>query len=291
MVKSFRISFCQLRQKMSTVRIWLIFALVGCFLLENLRPVLEFSRAVDVPVTPYAFPHLTNDFVCQLVIMAGAVMIFCDAPFESAGTRYVLPRAGRFYWGLGQVFYIFLVSFLYVLFLLALSVLPFLGDLEIGVQWGKIWGTLAKTTAGMQFGLVFSVTEHMVSEFQAPAALAGSFALEWACTVWLGLLIYVLNKLTLSPAGTIAGAFVILLDVCISNDWLSSANRFSPITLAQLNAYSGWNLRYGITLAYGICFFVFGIGILSVLCIFVNYRDRFAGRENLWRKRWRRKLP
>ena len=290
MVKSFRIALCQLRQKTSTPRVWLILIMVGCFVLENLRPVLEFSHAVDVPVTPYAFPHLTNDFICQLIIMAGAVMIFCDAPFEGSGTLYVLPRAGRFHWGLGQVLYIFMMSFLYILFLLLLSVLPFLGNLEFGTQWGKIWGTLAKTNAGMQFGLIFSVTEHMISEFQAPAALAGSLALEWACTAWLGLLIYALNKWTLSPAGTITGAFLILLDICISNDWLYGANRFSPITLAQLNTYAGWNIRYGITLTYGICFFVFGIVILSGLCILGNYRDKFSGRRDLRRMRWKKKL-
>ena len=120
MGKAFRISFYQIRLRSGSLRIPLIFFMVGCFILENLRPVLEFSKAVEVPVSPYAFPHLTNDFVCQMVIMAGIVLVFCDAPFEEEGSFYLLPRAGKFYWGLGQIFYIFLMALLYVLFLLLL---------------------------------------------------------------------------------------------------------------------------------------------------------------------------
>lgn len=290
MGKAFRISFYQIRLRSGSLRIPLIFFMVGCFILESLRPVLEFSKAVEVPVSPYAFPHLTNDFVCQMVIMAGIVLVFCDAPFEEEGSFYLLPRAGKFYWGLGQIFYIFLMALLYVLFLLLLSVLPFLGHLAPGTEWGKIWGTLAKTNAGAQFGLTLGVTEYMVSEFQAPEALLASILLEWACAAWLGLLIYFLNKLTKSPAGTITGAFAVLLDICIANDWMNWANRFSPITLAQINAYAGWNLRYGVTPAYGICFFIFGIVGFGILGVLANYREKLGNGWYAWRKKWKRKI-
>ena len=130
----------------------------------------------------------------------------------------------------------------------------------------------------------------MVSEFQAPEVLFASILLEWACAAWLGLLIYFLNKLTKSPAGTITGAFAVLLDICIANDWMNWANRFSPITLAQINAYAGWNLRYGVTPAYGICFFIFGIVGFGILGVLANYRERLGNGWYAWRKKWKRKI-
>ena len=83
-----------------------------------------------------------------------------------------------------------------------------------------------------------------------------------------------MNKLTGKAVGTCVGAFFVLLDICISNDWMPWANRFSPITLAQINAYAGNNLKYHITFQYGIAFFTIGILVLSVLSILVNYREK-----------------
>lgn len=285
--KILRISVYHFRQITATARIPVVLVMIALFLFENMKPVSLFSYAVGVPVTPYAFPHLTNDYVCQLIMMAGAILLFCDAPFEGKESPYMIFRAGRFSWAGGQVLYIISLAFCYVVFLLIFRVIPFLGNLEFGTAWGKIWGTLAKTGAGIEFGIPVRITEYMVSHFKALPALCFSFLLEWACVVWLGLLIYFLNKISNGPAGTFAGAFCVLLDICIANDWINWANKFSPITLAQLNSYAGYNLRYHITLTYGILFFVIGILFLILLCFAANYKDKIRFLISSRRKRLR----
>ena len=174
--------------------------------------------------------------------MAGVIFIFSNAPYEDDGYFYMLSRSGKLSWALGQIFYSISISLIYILFLLLVSVLPLVGNMDIGCEWGKIWGTLAKTDAGIQVGLLFNVSEYMVSHYSALFALMISVILEWCCASWLGLLIYLLNKLTSKAIGTCAGALCVLFDICISNDWMAWANRFSPITLAQINTYSGINL-------------------------------------------------
>lgn len=72
-----------------------------------------------------------------------------------------------------------------------------------------------------------------------------------------------------------------LLDICISNDWMAWANRFSPITLAQLNSYTGYNLKYHITFEYGVSFFLIGMLLLTGLSVLANYKDKA---ENLLKK-------
>lgn len=273
-IRALRISVYNLRRTISSIRILTVLLIIACFITQNLQAVLEISDFVKIGITPYSFPHLVNDYVCQLVMMAGAVILFCNAPFEDDGYFYMLPRAGKRSWALGQVIYIVSASFLYVMFLLLMSILPLIGHMEFGSEWGKIWGTLAKTDAGVQFGLLFSVTEYMISNYSPIFALAVSVLLEWCCVSWLGLMIYFLNKLTGKAVGTCVGAFFVLLDICISNDWMPWANRFSPITLAQINAYAGYNLKYHITFQYGIAFFIIGIFVLSVLSILVNYREK-----------------
>jgi len=272
--RSLRIAFYHFRHITATARIPVVLIMVALFIMESLRAVTLFSDAVGIPATPFAFPHLTNDYVCQLIMMAGAILLFCDAPFEEKEYPYMLPRAGRLAWSIGQVIYIIGLALLYVLFIFLFSVLPLAGHLEFAGEWGKIWGTLAKTNAGTEFGVVLQVTEYMVSHYAALPALFISLALEWGCVTWLGLFIYFSNKLTNRPIGTFAGAFCVLLDICIANDWVCWANKFSPITLAQINTYTGYNLRYNITLGYGRGFFAVGILVLILLCIFANYKDK-----------------
>lgn len=279
--KALRISIYNFRKTISSIRILAVLLMIACFIIQNMEAVVEFSSLVKIRVTPYAFPHMVNDYICQLVIMAGGVILFCNAPFEDEGYFYMLPRAGKMSWTLGQVMSIVGISLFYVLFLLGMTLLPIIGNVDFGNEWGKIWGTFAKTDAGIQVGLLFQVTEYMISHYNARYALLISVLLEWWCVSWIGLLIYFFNKLTGKAIGTCMGAFCVLLDICISNDWMAWANRFSPITLAQLNSYTGYNLKYHITFEYGVSFFLIGMILLTGLSVLANYKDKA---ENLLKK-------
>lgn len=292
-IKANRISRYNMRMLTENARILAVMLIVFLFIVQNLSSVLLFSKAVNIYITPYAFVFLVNDYICQFIIMAGAVMLFSNAPFEDEGYSYMLPRAGRTSWAVGQMLYIVKLSLLYIGFLMATTVLPFIGHLQLDNEWGKIWGTLAKTDAGGQYGVVFSVSEFIVGKYMPVNALLFSLLLEWACVLWLGLLIYFGNKVTNKPLGTMAGIFFTLLDICIANDWMDFAYKASPVSLAQLDTYSGYALKWGIDLNYGIHFFVIGIVLLLIVCMISNYGNRVKRciylLENIIRRsRWKR---
>lgn len=270
----FRIAAYQLRKMFSTSRVPVLMMLIAIYILQNLDAVRQFSISVDIPVTPFAFPHIVNDLTCQLVIMAGVAVLFCDAPFEDADYMYMVTRSGRSAWAIGQVLYILLAALAYVLFLWLMSIIPFLDRLDPTASWGKIWGTLVKTDAGSQFGLQFSVTEYLEINYDPVKASVISLLLEWSCASWLGMLIYALNKLSGRAAGTVAGVLLILFSVCAYNDWMAWANLFSPVSLAQLTTYSGYSLKYGVTLHYGTAFYVIGLMILVAACVLSNHFTR-----------------
>lgn len=275
-IRANRISRYNMKMISENLRIPMVMCIVFLFIVQNLSSVLLFSKAVNISVTPYAFPFLVNDYVCQFVIIAGAVVLFCNAPFEDEGYQYMLPRTGRVSWAVGQVIYIFKISLLYIFDLVAATVIPFIGHMQLGTDWGKIWGTLGKTDAGSRFGLNFSVSKYILSHYSPMNAVVVSILLEWACIVWIGLLIYFGNKITNKSMGVIAGAFMTLLDVCVANDWVDWAYGFSPVSLAQVETYSGYALKYGIDLNYGVKFFVVGIILLIALCILSNDKDRIC---------------
>lgn len=265
--KIHRIFAFQMKLVRTNQRIQLIFILAAIFVFSNLQGVLDFSQDVGIFVTPWAFPHITSDYVCQLVIMAGAVALFCDAPFNSEIQKYILPRAGYTAWTAGQCMYIVMLSFLYMLTLLLFSILPLLPNMEFRNGWGKIWGTLARFTVGSQYGIPFSVDDYIIGVYTPLHATALSFLLSWACCVWLGLMTYFLNNATCSYIGTFISAGFVLMDITVANEWLPWFYKISPVTLAQLQALKGSNSLYQVTLGYALWFFGISIACLLVGCM------------------------
>jgi hypothetical protein len=275
--KSCRVFCFRLRSAFSSPRLVLLLVMVAVYVYGNLSPVADMSAALGIPVHPWAFPQLTNDFICQFVFMATAIVLFCDAPFENEATMYFKYRAGHTSWAMGHVLYIIVMSFLFVLLLQVTSILALIPQLVFQGGWGKIWGTLGKSSIGRQYGVVFTASDYLVGKYTPSKATIYSFLLEWACTVWLGLLSYAGNMLSKKPMGTFLAAAFVLLDVTIYNEWTPAAYAFSPITLAQLSAFAGRNLSYGITLAYAVRFFCVSIFVLLCICVWGHKLKHIAG--------------
>lgn len=248
-------------------RILMIFILAAIFVFSNLQGVLDFSWDVGISVTPWAFPHITSDYICQLVIMSGAVALFCDAPFNSSVQKYILPRAGHTAWAMGQCMYIIALSFLYVLMILLFSILPLLPNLSFQDGWGKIWGTLARGAAIRQYGIPYTVYDYLIGRYTPRQATALSFLLSFECCVWLGLLTYFFNYVSGRYVGTFLSAGFVLMDITVANEWLPWFYRISPVTLAQLQALRGKNSLYQVDLSYALWFFGISIVCLIVGCI------------------------
>lgn len=257
----------QMKLVRTNQRILLIFILAAIFVFSNLQGVLDFSQDVGISVTPWALPHITSDYICQLVIMAGAVALFCDAPFNSDIQKYILPRAGHTAWAVGQCMYIIVLSFLYVLMILLFSIVPLLPNLEFRGSWGKVWGTLARSVVIRQYGIPFAVDDYLIGTYYPPQATALSFLLSFECCVWLGLLTYFLNYATGRYTGTFISAGFVLMDITVANEWLPWFYKISPVTLAQLQALKGSNSLYQVDLDYALWFFGVSIVCLLVGCI------------------------
>ena len=277
-MKASKVSSYHMRMLRENIRIPFILIIAVLYVMESLSAVLTFSRSVDMDVTPFAFVFLINNDRIQFVIAACAVILFCNAPFEDESYQYVISRAGKLSWGLGQVLYILKMSMLYMACLTAAAMIPFLGHITWSNKWGKIWGTLGKTNAGAEFGVELSVSQNIMRQYEPADALILSILLQFSCILCIGLLIYFGNKMTARSAGTFAGALMAVLDICVSNDWMDWAYGFSPVSLAQLELFDGYASKWGINLAYAGKFFLTAIVSLSALCVAANYREKAINR-------------
>lgn len=280
-----KVSGYNMRMIKENIRIPFLLIIVVLYIMENLSAVATFSRSVRIAVTPFAFVFLINNYRVQFIIAACAVILFCNAPYEDKLYQYMITRAGRLSWGLGQVLYIIKMSAVYIGSLFAASIIPFLGHITLSNEWGKIWGTLAKTSAGAEFGVELWVSSNIIREYEPINALLVSILLEFACVLCIGLVIYFGNKITEKSVGTVIGAFIAVLDVCISNDWMDWAYGFSPVSLTQLELFYGYASKWGINLAYAEKFFLIVIAVLVILCVASNYKEKVVNKISRIRRR------
>ena len=277
-MKANKVSNYNMRMLRENIRIPFILMIVVLYVMESLSAVLTFSRSVHIDITPFAFIFLVNNYEMQFVIAASAVILFCNAPFEDESYQYMISRAGKLSWGLGQILYILKMSILYIACLAAAAIIPFMGHIAWSNEWGKIWGTLGKTNAGAEFGVKLSVSQNIMRQYEPVNALFISIFLEFSCILYIGLLVYFGNKMSAKSVGTFAGALIAVLDICVSNDWLDWAYGVSPVSLAQLGLFYGFAPKWGINLAYAEKFFMIAIVSLSALCVAANYREKVINR-------------
>ena len=267
--KIIRVCFFHLRQSFGQAKTIIVVLLESIFIYSTVCPVRDFAKSVSMQVEPWAFPHLTSDFICQLVIICGLIFILCDAPFENNAHMYILSRAGKTAWTSGTCLYITVMSFLYLMVILFISFLALIPQLAFNSGWGKIWGTLARSTVGIQYGLSLSVSDYIIGVYKPIEATINAFFLEWACCVWLGLVIYLFNRVSGKPLGCYIAVGFALLDIAIWNEWDYSFYRISPLTMARLSSISRPESLYGLSKEYAVIFFVSGIAILVLACISV----------------------
>lgn len=266
--KGIRAALFLLRQELFSYKSLAVMLVMAVYLYSNMEPIRNFSRAVGVKVTPMSSIFLFSDFTCQTTILLGLLCLISNAPFEGKIYRYAVSRAGYRNWTLGVLGYLLCTTFLYVVMVVLFSNLPLLSVMDFHMEWGKIWATLARTNAGMQFELNFNIEDYVIGNYEGNSAFWISFLLEWLCMFWLALCTYFFNMTIRKGAGIAVSGLFIFLDTMIYNAWTPWAYRFSPVTLTNLVSFTKSRIYYGISFQYAAVFFTVTIAVFVFLIMF-----------------------
>lgn len=284
--KMIRIFCYRIKKETLCIRSFLLCIMLYVYIYTILQPIKEFVENVKVSPTVWIFPYMVNDYLTQLIFVIGGVFLFSTAPFEDEMKKYIEARTGRFSWNSGNILYIILMSFLYVIFLFFSSILFLLPHIQWSMEWGKVWNTIAKNgsiTRGYNFNL--SISEYLMGVYSPLKATVMTIFLEWACMAWLGLMIYFFNNKYNKKIGNLIAAMIVLLDVMIYNAGSPWAYHFSPVTLSKLTTFVTYNIYYGVTLKYAVQFYAITIPIWIILIILSG---KWKGRKMFYGRKYNR---
>ncbi|MCM1499556.1 MAG: hypothetical protein NC124_13910 [Clostridium sp.] len=242
--------------------------------------IRRFAVQVGVNITPWIFPFLSSDWICQMIISGYYIWIVSALCGNKEEDLFIRARAGESAWQSGSCMSMIKSAFVYVLCLILSSAILLAPYLEFSFDWGIIWNTLARTNAGQQYLINISISPVIIHLHTPIEAFACSILLQFLCLSWLGMLMYFVNTLTQKAVGTYIALAFVFLDVMLANTSLERFYRYSPVTLAQLSNYSMAVMKYGIDFIYAVKFYLTGIVVFWGMSVLLCGRRRRNGKQN-----------
>ena len=272
----FLVSFQNFRKWKTDYRVWVLAILITVITHGQISDMNRVANTIGTAQTAWLYPFLYAQFYMKLIYTLPLLFLFCDAPFLDFNQGFVISRAGRTKWCLGQILYIILTSAIYYLFLIALTILfPLLQ-----IEWSTDWGTLIRTAArsnvlsSLNIG-TFTFSPNVIAYFTPLQAMWFTFLVSWLSGVLLGVLIYACNIFSKSKTiGGIVSGFFILLSALLSNENPTGkgASYFSPFSWNTLNQIDIAGLTNSPPFQYVMIFYLVSIVLLAVLILFVNQK-------------------
>lgn len=182
-------------------------AFILCFLLSN--KVIQFATEYHTSMQIVeAFVWTFSDSNSILLSSLLLVLLFADIPFLNASVPFYLMRIDRKTWLFGQALYIILATSIYLVFILASTVLLCQSDGFIGNIWSETAAILGYSVAGQAVGLSVSVK---TLEMSTPYVCMGTiFLLMLLYALLIAFLMLLLNIIK-GQFWSVAGVFIFSL--------------------------------------------------------------------------------
>lgn len=249
-------------------RIYLLFLVVLLTIFSRTREMAGIIHEnMDCAVNAFSiFPVVYSSGVgiAMFIILFCILLLYGNAPFLDRNQQFIIARTGRRLWNKGQIFYIYLSAFIFVVMLHVSAVIGCMPDVGFSMKsWGKALELLSRSSM-LKY---LTVNSTLIKRYTVMEAFLHQFLLLYLLTVFLGMLIYFCNLLFSEKSGLFAAGAVCCMDFVPS--WLSGnigkfIFRLSPVSMTEI-FYLGQDGYPSLVYAYGY------LGVLTVVITLACY--------------------
>ncbi len=249
-------------------RIYLLFLVVLLTIFSRTRELTHMVHTyMDCAINGFSiFPIIYSSGIgiAQFIILFCILLLYCNAPFFDNNQQFVVTRTGRRIWNMGQILYIQMAAFLFVLLLYFTAIVGCIPEVAFSItSWGKALEVLSRNPV-LEY---LTINTTLIKQYTVIEAFFHQFFLLYLLTSFLGLLIYFCNLFFSEKIGLFIAGFICCIDFIPS--WLLDGRllfRFSPVSMTEIY-YLGQNGYPSLIYAYSY------LGILNLsmflLCYFL----------------------
>ena len=267
-------------------------AFVLCFLLTDkaVRFAAEHGTTMQIGE---AFIWSFGDSGSILLVSLLLILLFTDMPFISSGTPFFLVRMSRKTWVAGQLLYTVAATSIFMLFILASTILVCIRQSYIGNMWSETAAILGYSGAGEVIALP-ALVKTLEMSFPYPCMLT-IFGLMLCYAVVLVFVMLDLNLWKGHAAGIVGGFAFSVYGFLLKPDTIQTVFRLPDELFYKANVAVGWasplnqatyhmhNFGYDLLPRMWQSFAVFGglivLGVLLAFLAIRRYNFIFTGTE------------
>lgn len=266
--QTFAIAIYSVKQRLTSPRVICLLVIFGVFVCDNMSFAGQAAELMDLRINPLLYPFLASDVVKQLVIFAGVIFLYSDAPFINKSQPYVIIRSKRTVWALGQILHIIIFSAVYFFILMAISFVVVIPHATFSTDgWGRLANILAESNLTSQLDMNFLFPEKIVSLYSPVEAFVLTFLLNWTLASFFGMLIFAVNLNFGKMIGPAISLAWMLMDLLIENYLPHSWYKYSPLSMSRLSVLDPLGVSIYPSQTYAFCFYGAGILIFSIIVI------------------------
>lgn len=191
-------------------RIYVILIILVIFHFYGFDGYRKISEFLEVPISPWVFPFFLLHPLMMFTFGAIPMLLYGEAPFTDHQSPFIVIRAGRQNWIIGQILYIILSSFIYTAISILISILSLVPQVRFDSEWGQVIYTMGQNAdvANLAGVNIMMPGTQLINKFTSTEAMMYSFLLYWLATTFLGLIILSFNVCIKKGTGMIvAGVF------------------------------------------------------------------------------------
>ena len=239
LAKVFHICEIRLRQCRSDPKTISILVIIPLIVWSTIQPVVDMSFRIEQRVTVMGLVFVLSDMygaATSLLFSLGAIFLFSDAPFFNEQQLQCMARCKTRTWICAQLLAIVILSAFYTCYWALSMIMVIAQNGSMGLQWGTVWNTLARTNAASQFGIALECSAKLIRQYSPIESLLLSLALKFMYCCFIGNICFCLNLHTGVNAGSYVSVFFALQDFIAINRMGFNYTWFSPATLSRLSA-------------------------------------------------------
>lgn len=235
----FSVAAYNFRQWHKNPRVLITFSLafILCFLLSD--KAVKFARDYQTTMQLVeAFVWTFGDSSSMLLSSLLLILLFTDISILSAGTPFYLMRINRKTWLFGQMVYITLATFLYMIFILLSTSLLCLSNSFIGNMWSETAAILGYSGAGKEIALPTLVkTLEMSRPYECMATI---FLLILFYALLIAFIMLLFNIRKGPQAGVIAVFAFSLFGFLLNPELIKTVFQLPNELMYKANVVVGW---------------------------------------------------
>lgn len=250
----------------------LLMLLLYCLIKIHLNPIVSFSVVSQCKISPWIYPLLISDANFLMLFAGGIIWFYSDIPFNHIWNSYIVLRLGREKWLINQLIYIIVSAFIIPLEVIGLTWIAIFPRMEFQYDWGKIIYTLANTSVGSEFSILWKISPQYIEKYNVLEAMLMGILISGLGIAFMGILMFAICLIWGRICGLVSGSLLVVFSSVAANVIIPQQQLFhmlSPISFMRVGKIGVSIGGYMIMPSTTYIFLIYMTGI--IICSLIGY--------------------